>query len=100
MCAAIENPASCEVRGVIRFLLAKNYNPIQIYRQICDVYGPGTMSEGRVRQWCINFKHGRTNVHDEDRSGRPSLVTEELMVKINEKIRENRRFTITELSEH
>lgn len=100
MSVAIENPASCEVRAVIRFLLAKNHKPIEIYRQICDVYGQGIMSESRVRQWCIDFKNGRTSVHDESRSGRPSLVTDELVAKINEKIRGNRRFTITELSEH
>uniref|UniRef100_A0A670YLX0 Mariner Mos1 transposase n=1 Tax=Pseudonaja textilis TaxID=8673 RepID=A0A670YLX0_PSETE len=45
MCAAIENPASCEVQS---------------------------------------FKNGRTNVHDEQR--------------IDDKIRENHRFTVTELS--
>lgn len=100
MCAAIENPATCEVRSVIRFLLAKNHKPIEIYRQLCDVYGKGIMSESRVRQWCIDFKNGRTNVHDEDRSGRPSLVTDELVMKINDKIREDRRFTITELLKH
>ena len=75
MCAAIENPATCEVRSVIRFLLAKNHKPIEIYRQLCDVYGKGIMSESRVRQWCIDFKNGRTNVHDEDRSGRPVSYT-------------------------
>jgi len=35
-----------------------------------------------------------------NRSGRPSQVTEDLLKKINEKVRENRRFSITELSEH
>ena len=42
------------------------------------------------------FKNDRTNVHDEERSGRPTIVTDELLTKINEKIHENRRFTITE----
>jgi len=56
------------------------------------------MSEGGVRQWCIMFKNGRTNVHEEERSGRPTIVTDELVVKINEKIHENRHFTITEFS--
>jgi len=100
MSAAIESYASCEVRAVIRFLCAKNHKPIEIYRQICEVYGQGVMSEGRVRQWCIDFKNGRTNIHNEERSGRPTVVTDELVAKINEKVRENRRFTITELSEH
>jgi hypothetical protein len=31
MCAAIENPASCEVRSVIRFLLVENHKPIEIH---------------------------------------------------------------------
>lgn len=98
MCAAIENPASCEVRSVIRFLLAKNLKPIEIYRQVCEVYGNNVMNESSVRKWCIQLKNGRTNVHDEAKSGRPSIVTDELVVKVDEKVRENRRFTITELS--
>ena len=44
------------------------------------------------------FKNGRTNVHDEERSGRPTIVTDELVAKINEMIHENRRFTITDFS--
>jgi len=81
---------------VIRFLLVENHRPIEIHRQLCKVYGNKVMSEGGVRQWCILFKNGRTNIHDEERSGRPTIVTDELVAKINEKIRENRRFTITE----
>ena len=66
MSAAIENPASCEVHSVIRFLLVENHRPIEIHRQICKVYGNNVMSEGGVRQWCIMFKNGHTNVHDEE----------------------------------
>jgi len=40
MCAAINNPASCEVRAVIRFLLARNNNAAEIHGQLCEVYGP------------------------------------------------------------
>jgi hypothetical protein len=98
MCAAIENPASCEVRLVIRFLLVENHRPIEIHRQLCKVYGNNVMSEGGVRQWRIMFKNGHTNVHDEERSGRPTMVTDELVTLVNEKIDENRHFTITELT--
>ena len=99
MCAAIENPASCEVRSVIRFLFAKNMKPIEIHRELCGVYGNKVMTESSVRKWCIQFKNGRTNVHDEEKSGRPSIVTDDLVAEVDEKIRENRRFTITELSQ-
>jgi len=94
----MENPASCEVLSVIRFLLVENHKPIEIHRQLCKMYGNKVMSEGGVRQWCIIFKNGRTNVHDGKQSGRPTSVTDELVAKINEKINENRRFTITEFS--
>jgi len=98
MCAAIENPASCEVRSVISFLLVENHKPIEIHRKLCKAYGNEVMSEGGVRQWCIIFKNGRTNVHDEERSGRTTIVTDKLVAKINEKIHENRRFTIMAFS--
>jgi hypothetical protein len=44
------------------------------------------------------FSEGRTNVHDDDRSGLPSLVTADLLNQTDEKIRENRRFALSELS--
>ncbi|KAG8295204.1 hypothetical protein J6590_085189 [Homalodisca vitripennis] len=42
------------------------------------------------------FFNGRMNVHDEDRSGRPSLVSDDLVNKVDEKIRKNRHFTISD----
>ncbi|GBM69536.1 hypothetical protein AVEN_148365-1 [Araneus ventricosus] len=52
------------------------------------------MTDGMVRKWVRQFNDGRTNVHDEERIGRPSVVNDGLVAKVNEKIRENRRFTI------
>lgn len=99
MAAAIDSPADCEVRGVIRFLWAKKMPPVEIHRELCSVYGENIMSYTAVKKWCQLFREGRTNVHDEKRSGRPSVITDDLVEKIDGKIRENRRFTITELSE-
>ena len=66
MAAPIPNPVKCEVRSIIRFLNAQNVRPIEIYRQIKQVYGDNAMNEASVRKWCIMFNQGRTNVHDED----------------------------------
>lgn len=99
MSSIIESPAKCEVRSVIRFLHAKKLNAAEIHRQICEVYGPNIMSDSAVRRWCREFSEGRTNVHDEDRSGRPSLLTNELVELVNQKVREIRRFSISQLSE-
>ncbi|GBO24491.1 hypothetical protein AVEN_128788-1 [Araneus ventricosus] len=58
------------------------------------------MSEGVVRQLVRFFKDGRANIHDESRSGRPSVVSADLIKKIDEKIRLLRNFTIFHISEH
>jgi transposase len=72
----IERPADCEIRSVIRFLIARNVTPADTHRQICEVYGENAMSDGMVRKWARKFNEGRNNVHDEPRSGRPSVVSD------------------------
>jgi len=37
-------------------------------------------------------------VHDEARSGRPYLVNDDLVRKVNERVRDDRRFTISDMS--
>ncbi|GBO28860.1 Histone-lysine N-methyltransferase SETMAR [Araneus ventricosus] len=41
---------------------------------------------------------GRDNVHDDFRSGRQSVITDDMAASVEEKIFENRRFTISTLS--
>ncbi|GBL93360.1 hypothetical protein AVEN_219484-1 [Araneus ventricosus] len=94
MFKTIADPADCEVRSVIRFLNAKKVKPAEIHRQLVEIYGENVMTDGIVRKWVRQFDDGRTNVHDEARSWRPSVVSDGLVAKVNEKIRENRRFTI------
>jgi hypothetical protein len=67
----LASPARYELRSVIRFLCAKNTAPVDIHSQLCEVYGEKCMSIQHVRKWCREFKDGRTDVHDEQRSGRP-----------------------------
>jgi len=62
------------------------------------VYGDNAMSDGMVRKWVRMFNEGRENVHDEARSGRPSLVNDGLVRKVNERVRDDRRFTISDIS--
>jgi len=86
----IENPAACEMRPVIRLLNAKNMTPTEIHRQLYDVYGEHAMSSSMVRRWVRLFNEGREIVHDDPRSGLPSVVNEDLVLTVEEKIRENR----------
>jgi len=64
------------------------------------MYGDNAMSDGMVRKWVRVFNEARKNVHDEARSGRPSLVNDDLVRKINESVRDDRNFTISYLSLH
>jgi hypothetical protein len=44
------------------------------------------MNEGTVRQWCRMFKDGRKNVHDEELSGRSSVVGDDLVQTVVKKL--------------
>jgi len=72
----------------------------EIHHQICQVYGDNALSDGMVRKWVRMFNEGRENVQDEARSGRPSLVNDDLVRKVNERVRDDRRFAISDLSLH
>ena len=54
------------------------------------MYGDNAMSDGMVRKWVRMFNEGRENVHDEARSGRPSLVNDDLVRKVNERVCDDR----------
>ena len=99
MNAPMSKPADCDVRGVNRFLQAENVRPTEIHRRLVAFYGEHVMNAASVRKWCTMFRNGRTDVHDAERSGRPSVITDALKQKMNRIIRENRHFTISEVYE-
>jgi len=82
MAAQIQSPAKCEV--------------CEIHKKIVAVYG-SVMNRQNVTKWCREFSEGRNDVHDKQRSGRPSLISDELLQEIEGEIRANRRVTIREL---
>ncbi|GBM16747.1 hypothetical protein AVEN_9346-1 [Araneus ventricosus] len=97
MSGIIDAPAKCELRCVIRFLQAEGNKAAEIHRRINRVYGENFMSEGVLREWCRKFKDEQTTVHDEGRQGRKSVTTEDLVQRVNQVVRQKRRFIISEL---
>jgi hypothetical protein len=66
MCPVIDNLTSCEI---CRYLLSsrKSMSTMEIHHEFCTaIYSQNVMSEGTVRQRCTVFKHGQTNVHEEE----------------------------------
>ena len=96
----IEWAADCEIRSVIRFLNTRNVLPSEIHHHIFQVYGDNAMSDGMIRKCVRVFNEERENVQDEARSGRPSLVNDDLVRKVNEIVCDDRCFTISDLSLH
>jgi hypothetical protein len=89
MCPAIDNIASYGIRAVIRFPCPENVSTAEILRELSAIYGQSVMSEGTVRQWCRMFKDWQTNVLDEQQSGQPSVMSDDLV--------QRQRFTISKL---
>jgi transposase len=54
------------------------------------------MNWKNVTKWCHEFSEGRTDVHDEQRSGRPSLISDDLL-KIEGEICATQRGMIREM---
>jgi len=81
MATPIQSPAKCEVLSVVRFLNAKGERPAEIHKQIVVVYG-NVMNWQNVTKWCREFSEGRTDVRDEQRNGRSSLISDDLLQEI------------------
>jgi hypothetical protein len=96
MAALIQSPAKCEVRSIIWFLNAKGEHPAEIHKQIVTVYGD-IINQQNVMKWCHEFSEGRTDVNDEQRSGRRSLISDNLLQKTEGEIHTNRHGTRPQL---
>jgi hypothetical protein len=78
-------------------LNTKNIRPGKIHYQFVEVHGEGVMNEGNVCKWCRLLHGGRSDVHNEAQSGRPSVITKDLKDRVAAHTCEKRLFTIDKL---
>jgi len=95
MFKTIEGATDCEIWSVICFLNARNMLPSEIHHQICQVYGDNAMSDGMVRKWVWMFNEGKRTC-----MMRHKVVNDDLVRKVNERVRDDGHFTISDLSLH
>jgi hypothetical protein len=69
---------------------------VKIHKQVGDVYDY-IMYCINVTKWCCKLCEGRDDVHNEQRSGRPSLISVDLLQKTEAETRINQHRTIREL---
>ncbi|GFW86773.1 HTH_48 domain-containing protein [Trichonephila clavipes] len=79
-------------------MTARNMSAADIHRQITEVYGTEVMHVSQVQKWARKFKDWRTNFHEEERSDRFFVITDDLTQAVETKIRENMRFPMTTCS--
>jgi hypothetical protein len=56
MAVSIQNPASCEVHAVIRFIHTKGETAAEIHCQLVSVYGEVVMNRENVAKNIVNLR--------------------------------------------
>ena len=63
-------------------------------------YGDSAPSKTTICRWCAEFKRGRTDTEDDERSGRPNeVVTPETIKKVHQIVFENRKLKLREIAD-
>lgn len=87
-----------EFRSVVRFLLLKGLQKNEIVIEIQSAYKNQSPCTATIYNWIREFKCGRTNIHDAERSGRPIEIGDEKSLKLQKIIRSERRITQSQIA--
>ena len=88
-----------EYRALIRYEYLKGKTGQEIHCELTIVYESSAPSYAQVKFWVGEFKHGRTSLEDETRSGRPSDATDEEMCnKVRDLVYSDRRVKVEEIA--
>ena len=89
-----------EYRAVIWYLYLKGKTGKEIHGDLADVYGSSAPSYAQVKFRVGEFKHGRTSLEDEARSGCPLDATdEEMCKKVRDLVYSDRRIQVEEIAQ-
>ena len=89
-----------EYCAVIRYLYLKGKTGKEIHGELADVYGSSAPSYAQVKFLVGEFKHSRTSLEDEARSGRPLDATdEEMCKKVRDLIYSDRQIQVEEIAQ-
>ena len=97
--AKVSVSSKVEYRAVSRYLYLKEKTGQEIHCELTSVYGSSAPSYAQVKFWVGEFKHSRTSLEDETRSGRPSDATDEEMCnKVRDLVYSDRRIKVEEIA--
>ena len=79
----------------MKYLFLKGNTPTQIKDELDSVYGDSAPSFTTVKFWAAEFKCGRKNSGDDERSGRPkTATTDENIAKVHQMALDDRRIKV------
>ena len=88
-----------EQRACIKFCFKLGKTDTGRYEMLKTAFGEQAMRGSLTFQWFSRFKAGRTSTDDDELSGRPVFSsTPEMIERVRQIIRKNRRRTIDEVS--
>lgn len=89
-----------EQRVCIKFCVKLGKTASEAYGLLKQAYGEDALGQTTCFEWFKRFKNGRTSTDDDERAGRPSTsVSARNIEEVKQKIMQNRRLTIREISE-
>lgn len=87
--------STIEQRYAIKFCAKLNKSLEETNKMIREAYGDSALSYSQVSRWLKAFKEGREEVHDEQRSGRPSTSkTDNNVARVRQLLDSDRRLSI------
>lgn len=96
---ATANEFKLEYRSVIKFLCKEGCTATEIHLRMTNVYGSECPSYATVTRWFNEFKRGRTEIQDDQRSGRPTTSTDwDHSAQAELLIMNNRRIKVSEIA--
>jgi len=89
-----------EQRTCLKFCFLLGKTPMESLEMLQEAFKEQALNRARVFEWFSCFKKGDLSIEDQPHSGRPSSSrNDENVAKIREKLNEDHRYTIGELTE-
>lgn len=88
-----------EIRGYIKSRSLLGIKPVDVRREVCDIYGNGQMSHRSVCRLVAKFKIRYKHLKDANRQGRPStFTTKHYIVEIHQILQKDVIYTLRQLA--
>ena len=88
-----------EIRSYIKCRIRLNIDSKQIFNELCDIYGPQTISMRKVFRWVKAFKAGKFSFEDDTRPGRPETsVTKANIVAVTIVVEQDARLSVRDIA--